>query len=70
MFLDIIHRSKITVLFILQNTTFRRLDSVSLFRQNLLSWTQSIVLFPISGHLYQHQDGVYKPITAQTICES
>jgi hypothetical protein len=27
-------------------------------------------LFPISGHLYQHQDGVYKPSIAQTICES
>jgi hypothetical protein len=24
-------------------------------------------LAPISGHLYQHQDGVYKPSTAPTI---
>jgi hypothetical protein len=23
-------------------------------------------LIPLSGHLYQHQDGVYKPNTAQT----
>jgi hypothetical protein len=34
--------SKNTVLFIFQNTTFRRL--------NLLSWAQSIELVPISGH--------------------
>jgi hypothetical protein len=32
-----------------QNTTFRRLDSVSVFRWNLLSWVQSIELVPISG---------------------
>jgi hypothetical protein len=61
--------SKNTVLFIFQNE-FRILDSVSVFRWNLLSWAQSIELVPISGHLYQHQDGVYKPSTAQTICES
>jgi hypothetical protein len=30
------------VLFVFQNTTFRRLDYVSVFRQNLLSWAQSI----------------------------
>jgi hypothetical protein len=40
--------SKNTVLFIFQNTTFRRLDSVSIFRQNLLSWAQSTELVPIS----------------------
>jgi hypothetical protein len=34
--------SKTTVLFIFQNTTFRRLNSVSVFRWNLLSWAQSI----------------------------
>jgi hypothetical protein len=35
------------------NTTFRRLDSVSVFRLNLLSWVQSIELVPISGILTQ-----------------
>jgi hypothetical protein len=50
--------SKNPVLFIFQNTTFRRLDSVSIFRQNLLSSTQSIELVHISGHLHQHQAGV------------
>jgi hypothetical protein len=34
--------------FIFQNTTFRRLDSVSVFRWNLLSWAQLIGLVPIS----------------------
>jgi hypothetical protein len=38
-----------TVLFIFQNTTFRKLDSVSVFGQNPLSWAQSIELAPISG---------------------
>jgi hypothetical protein len=52
------------------NTTFRRLDSVSVFRWSLLSWAKSIELVPIAGHLYQYQDGIYKPSTAQTICES
>jgi hypothetical protein len=66
-----------TVLFYLKTpfcsylkTMFRRLDSVTFFRWNLLSWAQSIELVPISGHIYQHQDGVYKPNTAQSICES
>jgi hypothetical protein len=36
------------VLFIFQNTTFQRLDSVFVFRLNLLSWAQSIELVPIS----------------------
>jgi hypothetical protein len=27
-------------------------------------------LVPISGHMCQHKDGVYKPSTAQIICES
>jgi hypothetical protein len=31
----------------LKHTTFRRLDSVSVFRWNLLSWSQSIQLVPI-----------------------
>jgi hypothetical protein len=34
--------SKNTVLFIFQNTAFRRLDYVSVFRYNLLSFAQSI----------------------------
>jgi hypothetical protein len=36
--------SKNAILFIFQNTTFRKLDSVSVFRWNLLSWAQSIEL--------------------------
>jgi hypothetical protein len=36
--------------FYLKHTTFRRLNSVSIFRWNLLSWAQSIELFPISGY--------------------
>jgi hypothetical protein len=36
---------------------FRRLDSVSVFRQNLLSWVQPIEVVPISGHLHQHKRG-------------
>jgi hypothetical protein len=37
------------VLFIFQNTEFRRLDSVSVFRLNQLSYAQSIELVPLSG---------------------
>jgi hypothetical protein len=33
-------------------------------------WAQATELVPISGHLYQHRDGVYKPSTTQTICKS
>jgi hypothetical protein len=44
-FLDIIHRPVF-----ISNTTFRRLDYVSVFRWNLLSWTQLTELVPISGH--------------------
>jgi hypothetical protein len=32
----------------LKHTTFRKLDSISVFRWNLLSWAQSIELVPIS----------------------
>jgi hypothetical protein len=32
--------------------TFRRLDSVSVFRWNLLTWAQSIELVPVSRHLH------------------
>jgi hypothetical protein len=39
------------------DTTFRRQDSVSVVRWNLLSWTQSIELVPISGHQYEHKIG-------------
>jgi hypothetical protein len=35
--------------FHLKHTTFRRLDSVSVFWWNLLSWAQSIELVPVSG---------------------
>jgi hypothetical protein len=38
-----------------QYTTFRRLDSVSVFRWNLLIWAQSVELVPISGHQHQHK---------------
>jgi hypothetical protein len=38
--------------------------------KNLLNWTQSIELVPISGPLCQLQDWVYKPNTEQTICEN
>jgi hypothetical protein len=58
------------VLLYLKHTTFQRLDSVAVFRWNLLSRAQSIELVRISGHLRQFQDGVYKPKTALTICES
>jgi hypothetical protein len=43
--------------FFISNTTFQRLDSVSVFSKTLLSWTQSIDLIPISGHQYQHKIG-------------
>jgi hypothetical protein len=36
---------------------FQRLDSVSLFRWNLLSLTQLIELVPIYGQLHQHKKG-------------
>jgi hypothetical protein len=40
------------VLSIFQNIVFWRLDSVSIFKYNLLCWAQSIELVPIFGHLY------------------
>jgi hypothetical protein len=46
-----------SVLFLLEHTVFQRLDSVSVFRWNLLSWTQSIELAPISGNQHQHKAG-------------
>jgi hypothetical protein len=41
--------------FHLRHTMFRRLDSFSIFRWNLLSYTQLIELIPISGCLHQHK---------------
>jgi hypothetical protein len=40
-------------MFIFQSTTFRRLDSASVFRQNLLSWAQTIELVLNSGERAQ-----------------
>jgi hypothetical protein len=51
---NIMFRTLSIVLFLFKNTTFRRLDSVSVFRWNLLSWVQSVELILISGPLYQH----------------
>jgi hypothetical protein len=48
MCLDVRHRPVF-----IQNTMFRRLDSVSVFRYNLLSWAQSVELAPISGDRIQ-----------------
>jgi hypothetical protein len=42
MFMDIIHRP----VFYLKHTAFRKLDSVSVFRWNLLNWTQSVEFVP------------------------
>jgi hypothetical protein len=39
---------------------FRRLDSVSVFRWNLLGWAQSIDLVYISEHQHQHKLGYIK----------
>jgi hypothetical protein len=33
-----------------KHITFRKLDSLSVFRWNLLSWAQLIELVPISGY--------------------
>jgi hypothetical protein len=40
--------TEVIVQIYLKHTTFWRLDSVSVFRLNLLSWAQSIELVPIS----------------------
>jgi hypothetical protein len=45
---------------------FRRLDSVSVFRWNLVSWAQWIELVPFSGQEHQHKIE-YKPNTEETI---
>jgi hypothetical protein len=47
----VLYLSKNAVLFIFQNTTFRRLDYVSVIKYNLLSWAPSIELVRTSGHL-------------------
>jgi hypothetical protein len=65
MFLDIIHRSVLSnniVLFIFQNETFQRLESISVFMQNLLSWGQSIESVPtnlrnVAFFKYKQDDG-------------
>jgi hypothetical protein len=49
--LDIIHR----LVFTKKSTTFRRLESVSVFRWHLLRWAQSIELVPIYGHQQQSE---------------
>jgi hypothetical protein len=54
MFLDIIHHT-----FFCLKTSFQRLDSAPVFRQNLLSWGQLIDLVHISGH--QHQVIMFLP---------
>jgi hypothetical protein len=44
--------------------SFRRLDSVSFYRCNLLIWAPPIELVPISGHQHQHKIGyVHKRVT-------
>jgi hypothetical protein len=46
------------VLFLIKaRTSFRRLDSVSIFRWNLLSWPRSPELVLISWHSHQHEIG-------------
>jgi hypothetical protein len=41
--------------FYLKHTVVRRLDSVSIFRWNLLSWVQPTELVPISGNQHPHK---------------
>jgi hypothetical protein len=43
--------------FLMSSKLTKRLNSVSVFRWNLLSWTQSIELVPLSGHQQQHEIG-------------
>jgi hypothetical protein len=50
MFLDIIHRPVFN-----ENTAFQRLDSVSVFKYNLLSWAQETELAPISGLCFKEK---------------
>jgi hypothetical protein len=47
-----------------------QIDGATPYLRIFLGGAPSIELVPISGYLCQHQDGVYKPNTAQTICES
>jgi hypothetical protein len=54
MFLDIIRQPVFTYF---KHKTFRRLDSASVFKRNLLSLPQSIELIHICGHIYQHKTG-------------
>jgi hypothetical protein len=47
-----------------------RLDSVSVFRWNLLSWTQSLELVSISGHQHQSQSQSYIATDGQSVSQS
>jgi hypothetical protein len=44
-------------LFYLRRAAFWKLDSITVFRWNLLIWAQSIELVPIFGHQHQHKIG-------------
>jgi hypothetical protein len=49
--------------FYFKHTTFRRLDSISVFRWNLLIWAQTIELVPISGqHSINHMQELKRNI--------
>lgn len=50
------------ILFLFKNTSFQRLDSVSIFRWNVLTWAQSVELVPIS------QREASKDISVQKSC--
>jgi hypothetical protein len=54
--------------FCLKSTKFRRLDSVSVFRWNLLSWSQSIELVPISGHQHRVRITLLLAVYRQSVC--
>jgi hypothetical protein len=71
----ILSLSKNTVLLILQNTMFRKLDSVSIFWENLLSWAQSVELVPISvvfcnikRTVFLHKDRMMDNVQKYNIC--
>jgi hypothetical protein len=58
-----------SVLFIFQNTAFWILDSVSVFRYNLLSWAQMIELVPVSGQILD-KDKTMDNVQKHNICTS
>lgn len=49
--------------------THQRLDAVSVFRWNILSWEQSIQRVPIPGHQHQHKTGYINQAKHKPICE-